>query len=171
VHPGAELSPADVDGFAGAIAVADILLLNNEVPESVNLAAAEIAKRYGVKVFFNPSPARKLPKAIIEAVSRFTPNEFEAEALGEVPCDVVTTLGAKGCQIRTTGEMIPAPSADAVDSTGAGDVFNAVLAVRLADEESLAAACAAANAAAAESVAARYVLPSLPFAADINRKG
>lgn len=171
VHPGAELSPRDVDGFAGAIAVADILLLNNEVPESVNLAAVEIAKRYGVKVIFNPAPARKLPKEIVEAVSLFTPNEFESEALGEVRCEVVTTLGAKGCQIRTTGEMIPAPSADAVDSTGAGDVFNAVLAVRLADEEPLATACAAANAAAAESVAARYVLPSLPFAADINRKG
>ena len=33
VCPGAELSPGDVDGFAGAIATADVLLLNNEVPE------------------------------------------------------------------------------------------------------------------------------------------
>ena len=162
VHPGVELSSADVDGFAGAIAVADILLLNNEVPESVNLAAAEIAKRYGVKVIFNPAPARKLPKAIIEAVSLFTPNEFEAEALGEVPCEVVTTLGAKGCKIRSTGEVVSTPSVKAVDSTGAGDTFNAVLAVRLAEEEGLRDACTAANEAASRSVAVRYVMPSLP---------
>ncbi len=169
VYPGAELAPRDVDGFAGAIAVADILLLNNEVPQSVNLAAAEIAKRYGVKVIFNPAPARKLPESVINAVSIFTPNEFEAEDLDEVPCEVVTTLGAKGCKIRSTGEVVPAPPVKAVDSTGAGDTFNAVLAVRIADGESLKDACAAANAAAAKSVAVRYVLPSLPFAADIGR--
>ena len=165
VYPGAELTPRDVDGFAGAIAVADVLLLNNEVPESVNLAAVQLAKRYGVKVVFNPAPARKLPKAIVEAVSIFTPNEFEAEDLGEVPCEVVTTLGAKGCKIGSTGEIIPAPSADAVDSTGAGDTFNAVLAVRIADGEPLEDACTAANAAAAKSVAVRYVMPSLPYQA------
>ena len=170
VHPGAELSSKDVDSFAGTIAVADILLLNNEVPESVNLAAAQLAKRYGVKIIFNPAPSRKLPREIVETVSIFTPNEFESEALGKVPCEVVTTLGAKGCQIRTTGEIIPAPSVDAVDSTGAGDTFNAVLAVRLADGEPLKEACMAANAAAAKSVAVRYVLPSLPFAADIGRE-
>ena len=81
VYPGAELEPRDVDAFAGKIAMADFLLLNNEVPEGVNLAAVEIAKQYGVKVIFNPAPARKLPKAIVEAVSIFTPNEFEEESL------------------------------------------------------------------------------------------
>ena len=81
VYPGAALEPKDVDGFAGSIAMADFLLLNNEVPEEVNLAAAEIAKHYGVKIIFNPAPARPLPKAIFEAVSIFTPNEFEEESL------------------------------------------------------------------------------------------
>ena len=76
---------------------------------------------------------------------------------------MVTTLGARGCRLRSTGEVIPAPLAKAVDSTGAGDTFNAVLAVRLAEEESLRDACIAANDAAAQSVAVKYVLPSLPF--------
>jgi len=170
VYPGAELGAKDVDGFAGAIATADFLLLNNEVPEAVNLAAVEIAKKYGVRIIFNPAPARPLPKMIVESVAIFTPNEFEETAL-PVPCspfpvsspEVVTTLGARGCRIRSTGEIIPAPSAKAVDSTGAGDAFNAVLAVRLAEEETLHDACVAANAAAAQSVAIRYVMPSLPF--------
>lgn len=162
VCPGAALAASDVDRFAGAIALADFLLLNNEVPESVNLAAIEIARQQGVRVIFNPAPARPLPKAIREGVAIFTPNAFEEAALGATAGEVVTTLGAAGCRIRSTGETIPAPSAKAVDSTGAGDTFNAVLAVRLAEGESLREACVAANAAAAESVAVRYVLPSLP---------
>lgn len=173
VCTGAELEPKDVDAFAGSIATADFLLLNNEVPEAVNLAAVEIAKQYGVKIIFNPAPARPLPREIVEAVSIFTPNEFEEEELirnssflihnSSFAPEVVTTLGARGCRLRSTGEVIPAPPAKAVDSTGAGDTFNAVLAVRLAEEESLRDACIAANDAAAQSVAVKYVLPSLPF--------
>ena len=170
VHPGAGLDANDVEGFAGAIAEADIILLNNEVPEEVNLAAVALARENGVRIVFNPAPARRLPGAVAEAVSLFTPNEFEEEALGGVRCEIVTTLGAKGCRIRTTGEIVPAPPAEAVDSTGAGDTFNAVLAVRLADGAALRDACIAANAAAAESVAVRYVLPSLPFAAAVKGK-
>ena len=196
VYPGAKLSAKDVDGFAGSIATADFLLLNNEVPEEVNLAAVEIAQEYDVKIIYNPAPARKLPKKILEAVSIFTPNEFEEESLelgakslelraksreqraeslercgdeklqassSKLLAEVITTLGAKGCRIRSTGEVIPAPAVKAVDSTGAGDTFNAVLAVRLAEGEPLRDACIAANAAAAQSVAVKYVMPSLPF--------
>lgn len=178
VYPGAELEVKDVDGFAGSIAMADFLLLNNEVPESVNLAAVAIAKQYGVKIIFNPAPARKLPKAIVEAVTIFTPNEFEEKLLAssfqllgddglranssKLKAEVVTTLGAKGCRIGSTGEVVPAPAVKAVDSTGAGDTFNAVLAVRLAEGEELREACVAANEAAAQSVAVRFVLPSIP---------
>lgn len=163
VYAGAELAPKDVDGFAEAIATADILLLNNEVPEEVNLSASEIAAEHGVRIVFNPAPARPLPLELVSRVFLFTPNEFEERELGEVPCEVVTTLGAKGCRIRSTGEVISAPLAKAVDSTGAGDTFTAVLAVRLAEGESLRGACAAANAAAAKSVERKYVLPSLPL--------
>ena len=168
VYPGAQLAAKDVDGFAGSIATADFLLLNNEVPEEVNLAAVEIAHEYGVKIIFNPAPARKLPPKILESVSIFTPNEFEEESLElgakslELGAEVITTLGAKGCRIGSTGEVIAAPTARAVDSTGAGDTFNAVLAVRLSEGDSIRDACVAANAAAAQSVTVKYVMPSLP---------
>ena len=162
VYPGAELEPKDVDGFAGSIAMADFLLLNNEVPEAVNLAAVEIARKYGVKIIYNPAPARKLLKTVLDEVSIFTPNEFEAAEVDAAQGEVITTLGAKGCRIRSTDEVIPAPSVKAVDSTGAGDTFNAVLAVRLAEDEPLREACIAATAAAAQSVTIRFVMPSLP---------
>ena len=163
VARGAELDAADVEaGFSDAIASADILLLNNEVPDAVNLRASEIAEANGVKVMFNPAPSRPVSEALKRRVFLWTPNEFEEAALGDVPGEVVTTLGAKGCHIRSTGEVIPAPSADAVDSTGAGDTFTGVLAVRLVEGEALAAACQAANEAAAQCVAARYVIPAIP---------
>ena len=44
----------------------------------------------------------------------------------------------------------------------AGDTFSAVLAVRLAEGETLRDACVAANAAAALSVEKRFVMPALP---------
>lgn len=162
VFPGARLDAADVDSFAGAVASADFLLLNNEVPEEVNLRASEIAAEHGVKMLFNPAPARALPEALKKRVFLWTPNEFEEAALGDAPGEMVSTLGARGCRIRSTGEIVPAPPADAVDTTGAGDTFTAVLAVRLAEGLPLRAACAAANAAAAWSVARKYVLPSIP---------
>ena len=163
VFPGARLDVADVEHFAGEISSADILLLTNEVTEAVNLRAGEIASAAGVKTILNPAPARALPTALSSRVSIFTPNEFEMAGLENVPGEVVETLGAKGCRICSTGEVIPAvPCGEAVDSTGAGDTFNGVLAVRLAEGLSLADACAEANAAAAQSVAVRYVLPSIP---------
>ena len=128
-----------------------------------NPTITTIAEANGVKIIFNPAPSRPVPEALKRRVFLWTPNEFEEAALGDVSGEVVTTLGAKGCRIRSTGEVIPAPSAQAVDSTGAGDTFNGVLAVRLAEGTSLRDACIAANEAAAKSVATRYVLPSIPY--------
>ncbi len=163
VARGSELDEADVDfGFKDEVAAADVLLLNNEVPEEVNLRASEIAEANGVRIIFNPAPSRPVPEALKRRVSLWTPNGFEEPSIGDVEGEVVTTLGAGGCRIRSTGEVIPAPVAKAVDSTGAGDTFNGVLAVRLAEGASLAEACAAANEAAAKSVTIRYVLPSIP---------
>ena len=163
VFPGARLAAEDVEGFAGRIATADILLLNNEVPEEVNVRAVEIARGRGVKIMFNPAPARPLPQCIMQSVAIFTPNEFEETGLDNAPGEVVTTLGAKGCRIRSTGEVVPpCDCGRAVDSTGAGDTFNGVLAVRIAEGAGLREACAAANFAAAKSVAVRYVIPSIP---------
>ena len=166
VARGEELDEADVDfGFKDEIAAADFLLLNNEVPEEVNLRASEIAAEHGVRIVYNPAPARPSPAELASRVFLFTPNEFEEEALGDVACEVVTTLGARGCRIRSTGEVVPSPPAKAVDSTGAGDTFNAALVVRLAEGVPLAQACAEANAEAAKSVAVRFVIPSLPYRA------
>lgn len=163
VFQGAALKAGDVAAFADDIASADILALDNEVPEEVNLEAAEIAAANGVKIVLNPAPYRPLPARLTELVDLYTPNEFETKGLESVRGEVVGTLGENGCEIRSLGMAIPAASfGKAVDTTGAGDTFNGVLAARLAEGEPLEGACRAANAAAGIEVTRRYVLPAIP---------
>ncbi len=52
---------------------------------------------------------------------------------------MITTLGARGAYVVTAdGELhVPAPVSDAVDTTGAGDTLNGVLAAALASGASL----------------------------------
>lgn len=168
VYQGAALRADDVAEFAGEIESADVLVLDNEAPESVNLAAAELAAAKGVRVILNPAPYRPLPARLKELVDLYTPNEFETEGLDGVRGEVVETLGAKGCRIRSTNVAIPAASfGRAVDTTGAGDTFNGVLAARLAEGEALAEACRAANAAAGLEVTKRYVMAAVPYRKDM----
>lgn len=55
-----------------------------------------------------------------------------------------------------------------IDSTGAGDVFNGVLAACLADGEDIETACQRANVAAAIKVGRRYILNSIPTKTEID---
>lgn len=164
VFQGAALKADDILSFADEIASASVVVLDNEVPEAVNDAAAEIAAKHGVKIILNPAPYRPLNSRLKELVDIYTPNEFETEGLDEVRGEVVGTLGAKGCVIRSTGVNVPAVDfGKPVDTTGAGDTFNGVLAARLAEGEALEDACCAANEAAGREVTVRYVLPAIPF--------
>lgn len=163
VFQGAALKAEDVAAFAEEIASASVLALANETPEEVNVAAAEIAAAKGVRIVLNPAPYRPLGARLRELVDIYTPNEFETQGLEDVRGEVVTTLGAKGCVIRSSGVVIPAVDhGTCIDTTGAGDTFNGVLAARLAEGERLEAACLAANDAAGREVTARHVFDAIP---------
>ena len=163
VFQGAALKVEDVASFREEIASASILVLDNEIPEEVNVAASEIAAANGVKIILNPAPYRLLGERMKELVDIYTPNEFETEGLECVRGEVVGTLGAKGCVIRSSGVVVPpVDHGKSVDTTGAGDTFNGVLAARLVEGEALEAACLAANDVAGYEVTVRYVLPAIP---------
>lgn len=162
VYHGAQLGASDVAGFADEIARADVLLLSNEVAEEVNLAALRVAKESGVRVILNPAPARPLCSELLEGVSLFTPNEHETEGL-EQHKNVIVTLGKRGCFLREQNERVPvADAGKALDTTGAGDTFNGVLAVALAEGNTPKRACELANAAAALKVTGRFVANAIP---------
>jgi ribokinase len=77
---------------------------------------------------------------------------------------VVMTLGEKGALIVTASSSIhiPAVRVSALDTTGAGDAFNAGLAVALASGANLEAAVQFAVATGALAVTKEGVIPSLP---------
>ena len=162
VYHGAALTARDVEDFSEEIIRSDLLLLSNEVSEEVNEEAVRIAKRNGIRVILNPAPSRPLSEKILAGVSLFTPNEHETEGL-EDTAHTVVTLGGRGCLVRESDTLIPAARAgDAVDTTGAGDTFNGVLAVALAEGTPLMRACELANAAAAIKVTRSYVADAIP---------
>ena len=170
VYQGAELSPEDVLGFADEIQSADILLLNNEVPEAVNLEAVRIARAAGVFVILNPAPARATDSYILDTVDLFTPNEHETLGL-EDKKNVIVTLGKRGSRDSECGEIIPPfDFGSAVDTTGAGDTFSGVLAAALAEGANRRAAIRLATAASSLGVTRKYAVSSIPDRDEIFEK-
>lgn len=166
----AELSTEDVIAFSKEIASSDILLLQNEVPDDVNKTAVEIAKKHNVKVILNPAPIREIPDSIANNVFAVTPNEQEKQAIDISRfANCITTLGKDGCSINGN-TFIKAIDVKAVDTTGAGDTFNGVLAVLLAEGKDLETACRYAVCASGLSVTKSGVINSIPKRTDIERK-
>lgn len=180
VAPGANgrLSPADVRAAERAIAEADGVLLQLEIPLEAVRTAIELARRHHVRVILNPAPARVLPDEVLRGIDVLTPNENEAAKLMGEQVDsplealiargvgrVVMTCGARGCEVVSDGgrQHVPGVHVEAVDTTGAGDCFNGALAVALARGLNMIEAVQYANAAAALAVTrfgAQIALPT-----------
>jgi ribokinase len=82
---------------------------------------------------------------------------------------VIVTRGGEGVLIADGEDVteLPAPKAEVVDTTGAGDTFNGVLAARLAAGDDLRRAAELAVAAASISVGTRGAREGMPTAAEI----
>jgi ribokinase len=148
---------------AGALRAGDVCLLGFEVPNAALVAAARTAASAGARIVLNPAPARAIPEALLGLGVVLTPNEQEAEALGgaealaaRASAPVVVTLGARGARLLDgdSATALPAPAVEVVDTTGAGDAFNGVLAAGLAAGLALAEAARRAVDAASTSVQA-----------------
>ena len=83
---------------------------------------------------------------------------------------VIIKLGAKGCLLAegANAKLIPAPRVNAIDTTGAGDIFNAALAVACAEGASLEDACLFAVRTAALSVTRLGAQRSAPTRAELG---
>lgn len=185
---GANLAVAksDVDAAADVIAQADVLLTQLEIDYDTVGYALKIAKQKGVQTILNPAPAGHLPAEVVMLADYVTPNETELEALSGrsdmsieeaarslLTSDdqtVIITLGSQGARYVRQGEtaLIPSYNVDVVDTTGAGDAFNAALAVALAEEKTTVDAIAFANAAAALCVTKRGTAPSMPIREEVE---
>jgi ribokinase len=179
VAPGANATVALDEDDLDRIRSADVLLTNHEVSQEVVVDALRVAREAGVTAILNPAPARAMPAEVLHLGPILTPNEHElVVAIGNDATDaaldelvhrhagpIVVTQGPAGAllargdeRMRFDGRLAPA----VVDTTGAGDTFNGVLAAWLAEGSSLETSIEAANAAAALSVAAAGAREGMP---------
>lgn len=174
VVPGANraLSANHVEAARAVIHKADVVLTQGEIGMGAISRVLEMCNQLGVKTILNPAPVRAGLKTLVPLANVLTPNESETEVLGGVypragnikaaidgllalgARDIVITCGARGSIVAQDGKFanISTFPVTAVDTTGAGDVFNGVLAVGLASGLALNAAASQASAAAAISV-------------------
>ncbi|MEN5074714.1 ribokinase [Isoptericola cucumis] len=152
------LVPQVLDESADALRGADVVLAQLEVPLASALHALGVARSAGVTTVLNPAPAVDLRGVDLTQVDVLTPNEHEARvALGLAPGDptpveqlarrllalgpraVVVTRGEDGALVVDAAGAAPVatPTVDVVDSNGAGDSFNAALAVALGEGRDL----------------------------------
>ncbi len=177
------LWPADVEAAEGAIAAADVLLLQLESPLETVTRAAEVARSHGVPVILNPAPARLFPPTLLSLVDVLIPNESETELLSGMPVGnqaeaeaaaqvlrasgvgtVLLTLGARGALLAAEArpQLFPAFEVKPVDTTAAGDAFVAGFAVAMAEGKELSEAVRWGNAAGALATTQLGAQPSLP---------
>lgn len=116
-----------------AVADAEVVLMQLEIPLDVAIAAARVGREAGALVVVNASPAGADPTdlaALSEVVDVVVVNEVEAAEWQWPVAHLVVTRGAAGATYRGVDVEfdVPAPPVEPVDTTGAGDVFAGVLA-------------------------------------------
>jgi ribokinase len=196
VVPGAngKLLPKDITRVAANLRKAEMFLTQLEIPLITIETLTVLAQKNKIPLMLDPAPARDLPKGLLQCATWITPNESEtrilcgldanepvtpstaarcAELLLERgPRNVLIKMGSQGVFVATsegTRQMIPAFAVKAVDSTAAGDAFNAGFAVSLLSGAAPVEAARYASAVAAISVTRIGAQPSMPTRHEVER--
>lgn len=189
VAPGANarVTAAHLPGLSGYA----WLLLQQELPPAVTLAAARAARRAGVRVALNAAPARATQPALLRLTDLLLVNAGECAALAARlgytgpdlrrqmrtlvtagPATVCVTRGRRGSLTLHAGRWWPQPAhrVRARDTTGAGDTFAGVLVARLAVGETLPVALRAASVGAALACRVPGAQAGMPLWSEIERE-
>ncbi|KOO41098.1 ribokinase [Priestia koreensis] len=174
------ITPSYVEEAAHVLKEADIVLIQQEIPEETVEYVSQYCHDHHIPLLLNPAPARKLNQKVIDQATYITPNEHEAdvlfngvspaEALRQYPNKVFITEGKSGVRYFN-GEkevLVPSYEVEAVDTTGAGDTFNAAFAVALAEKKSFEESLRFANRAASLSVTKFGAQGGMPMRGDVE---
>jgi ribokinase len=193
VVPGANgcLTPKLLEKAAPLLERAGFLLAQLEIPLETVEYLAQFAERHDIPLMLDPAPARELSGQLLRRISWLTPNETETQELLKIRIEngdrgsyaaaerlldcgvknVLLKLGSNGCVIAQgtlAKERVPAFSVNAVDTTAAGDAFNAGFAVGLMRGSTVARSAIFASAVAAISVTRPGAQPSMPTGDEVE---
>ena len=180
VDSGANATVQIEDADRAAIAQADVLLLQLEIPLPTVMAAASVAREAGTTTILNAAPMAPLSPELFASVDVLVVNEHEAaqlrDAAGtadltELVPTVVITLGGVGADLHVRGAEVvrsAAPTVPVVDSTGAGDTFCGAFAAAVGEGKAPVEALRFAVAAASLSVQREGAVPSIPRRSEID---
>ncbi|CAH0146864.1 ribokinase [Peribacillus sp. Bi134] len=175
------ITPEYVQKAKKVIEESDIVLVQQEIPEETVEYLAELCSTLQKRLLLNPAPARKLSEAVIQHASFLTPNEHEfeilfngrdrTEILTEHPNKLFITEGKNGVRYFDGHEekVVPSFEVEAVDTTGAGDTFNAAFAVAVAEGKSFDECLVFANRAASISVTKLGAQGGMPQRIEVER--
>ncbi len=192
VAPGSNwtLSAADIDTKQQYFQSSTFLLMQLEIPLQTVEHTIAMAKKHQMKTVLNPAPATQLSSQLLKGLFAITPNETEAEILTGIKIadeitaaqaaqklrdmgieNVIITLGKKGAFLHNDefNMLIPAPKANVIDTTAAGDVFNGALVVALAENMTIKEAVEFACKAASLSVTKMGAQSSIPYREEVNK--
>jgi ribokinase len=185
IDPGANdlLTAEEVSQSFDTVPSEAIVLTQLEIPVEAAAAAMEQGRKRGALTILNPAPVRVLPQSVLQMIDILTPNQTEAKVLtgrspdaavapdevardliGSGVKEIVMTLGGDGALIVTATSTlhIPGIKVTVSDTTGAGDSFNAGLALALAHGAKLEDAVRFAVVTGGLAVTHEGVIPSLP---------
>lgn len=180
----AAIERTDIDNALQAAPTSKIFMTQFELPLDIAMYAMKKGREAGKLTILNPGPAPEEPIPFMDAISVLIPNETEAQVLlGREPGEtyaaeelarslrtrtgvdnIIITLGAQGVVgVDDDGHwQLDALDVDVVDTSGAGDVFCAALAVSIVNGKSVREASSWANIVAGLSVTRPGTIPAFP---------
>ncbi|MCD9024765.1 ribokinase [Cohnella silvisoli] len=192
VSPGANgcMQPSDIDAMWEELVESDLFLFQLEIPIGTVAYAVKRLKQAGKTIVLDPAPASQLPEAIFRYIDYMTPNETEVryyagkqdryvyqlkEAAGILirrgVGTVIAKAGENGAYLIRDTELshIDAYPTQAIDTTGAGDSFNAGFAYALASGLEVNEAVRIGNAVGALSVRQVGAQSAMPTREELDR--
>ncbi|WP_207695346.1 ribokinase [Enterococcus sp. DIV0212c] len=190
VLPGANMLLSDIaDELNEKVNAQDVLLTQLEIPVETVKKGLALAKDKGAITILNPAPYNEAVIDMLPFVDIITPNEtefegllgysitdpaqFEEEMLNwslQNKTQLIVTRGGQGISYTTKNEVvtIAAEKVPVVDTTGAGDTFNGILAACLAKGMTVSEAVKLSGKGATLSVTKLGAQTGMPTLAEIN---
>lgn len=192
-----KLTPEEVQANSEVIKNAKCLIVQMEIPIETIEEIFKIAKQGEVIKILNPAPLKPISLSILNNIDIIIPNEGELlqlhsllklkELVGnsedriiQASKDIsrfgiktiITTLGNKGCILYDAADNriteVPAFKVQAIDTVGAGDCFNGVVASKLCQGENILTSVKYATAAASIAITRQGAQASMPYLNEIE---